>query len=592
VVTIPAGSKISSQQAPGAEKPEATPKRTPDEIETVASAQTKRSTSAGPREERPVMGRYRLAVLGIVACSIGMAAIGTIVWLARPKSRSVQPHTSASERASASVAAGKAPGAEAPTGPVTSPEPQDRYPRFADAVHRLPDWLARDCPFDVNEFSPEIPWDENAAPLYLEALAEFSAEVASCFPAEERERILGRARERMERYTKFMGRWGNDALRFQKERTDSDNAELDKLLEDYRAGLQKLALAQERKRCLFETGISLSSLAPHVQAARQVVPILHLKSIRELDRQDVAAAIGSLEAGLRLSRDLRPRGFAITQLVSGALNIFCLRQMVPEILRAPLCSREQCDRLLALLRNHRRQAPDSWVTRLRSEYVVLRDVINGVQNRTGDFAPDRAKDVMAAYGRSTSATSAGDLLFFLFNQNAAQTGAAKEVAAINTRLDLMSEKEYAQEAKAAADWYLALEPIGRKPPAQQSAALIEIQARFNTTLFVSRWQSAVLPSLNFIRRDETLVGGTLCLVALKRWLLTHREPPPDLTTMLAKTGAGEVPIDPYSGKPLSFTVVGGKPTIYSIGPDGIDDHGEFDNLDGRNASGDMLFQLR
>ena len=53
-----------------------------------------------------------------------------------------------------------------------------------------------------------------------------------------------------------------------------------------------------------------------------------------------------------------------------------------------------------------------------------------------------------------------------------------------------------------------------------------------------------------------------------------------------------MPVDPYSGKPFSLAVLAGKPIIYSIGPDGVDDHGEFDNLDGRNESGDVLFQLR
>ena len=75
-------------------------------------------------------------------------------------------------------------------------------------MHRLPDWLARECPFDVNEFSPEIPWDENAAPLYLAAIAEFSPEVATCFPPDQRERIALRARERTDHYMTFIGRLG------------------------------------------------------------------------------------------------------------------------------------------------------------------------------------------------------------------------------------------------------------------------------------------------------------------------------------------------------------------------------------------------
>ena len=239
--------------------------------------------------------------------------------------------------------------------------------------------------------------------------------------------------------------------------------------------------------------MGLSSLLPHAQGARQVIRILQLKAIRELDREDVAAAIGSLEAGLRLSRDLRPRGFVISQLVSAELDKLCLRSIAAPILRAPGCSREQCDRLLALLQEHRRQSLDSWVTGLRCEYVSVRTVMNQVQHRTGDFAPDRIKDSIRSLGRSNAGTSAGELLALFFNVTSADASGAKVIDAINTRLDLMSEKEYAQEAHAVADWYAALEPIGRLPRAQQPATLTQIQARFSSTLFVSLWQSA-LPS--------------------------------------------------------------------------------------------------
>jgi hypothetical protein len=590
LVTIPASQESLNQQAAGTDGTDATVTFNPDQVETLASGEAQRTTEAGPSGRQPVAGRYRLA--GLAACVVALGVAAAIMGLAWRKSRNQQPQTSSSHAATASVAGAPATGAGARSGPVASPEPEDRYPRLSDAVHRLPDWLARECPFDTNEFSPEIPWNENAAPLYLEALAEFGAEVAACFPPDQRERITKRGRERMEHYVKFMGRWGGDTARFLNERKDSDNAELDQLLAEHRAGLQKLALAQKRRRCLFETGMDISSLLPHVQGARQVIRILQLEAIRELDREDVAAAIGSLEAGLRLSRDLRPRGFVISQLVSAALNNICLRQIAVAILRAPRCSREQCDRLLALLQEHRRQSLDSWVTGLRCEYVMLRNVVNQVQHRTGDFAPDRIKDTMRSFGSSSSGTSAGDLLAGLFNVASGNANGAKEIDAINTRLEMMSEQEYAQEGQAVVDWYAALEPIGRLARAQQPAAIAQIQARFKWTLFVSRWQSSVVSALEAFRRDETLLRGTLCLVALKRWQLAHRELPPDLTTVLAEAGVGEVPIDPYSGKPFSLAVVAGKPIIYSIGPDGIDDHGEFDNLDGRNESGDVLFQLQ
>jgi hypothetical protein len=589
LVTIPASGKSSSGRAAGAD---ATLTVSPDRVETVASGQPPSTLVAGPSRRQSVVGRYRLA--GLAACAVALAVVAAIVGLTWRKSPNDQAQASSSRVTASSVAGTSAPGAgaSARSGPVASPEPEDRYPRLPGAMHRLPDWLAREYPFDVNEFSPEIPWDENAAPLYLAAIAEFSGEVATCFPPDQKERIVLRARERTEHYSKFIERWAGDPAHFLDGRTDSDNAELDRLLQEHRTGLQKLALAQERRRCLFETALGMSSLLPHAQGARQVVRILQLKASRELDLQDVTAAIGSLEAGLRLSRDLRPRGFVITQLVSAAMNNVCLRQIAAAIIRAPRCSREQCDRLIALLQEHRRQSLDSWVTGLRGEYVTLRNVVNQVQHRTGDFAPDRIKELMRDFGHSNSGASAGELLAVFSDPNFAPANFPKEIDALNTRLGLMSEKEYAQEAHAVADWYAALEPIGRLPRAQQSTAIAQIQARFSWTLFVSCWQSSLPSALESFRHSETFFRGTLCLVALKRWQLAHREPPTDLVTVLKEAGVGEVPVDPYSGKPFSLAVLAGKPIIYSIGPDGIDDHGEFDNLDGRNESGDVLFQLR
>ncbi len=52
----------------------------------------------------------------------------------------------------------------------------------------------------------------------------------------------------------------------------------------------------------------------------------------------------------------------------------------------------------------------------------------------------------------------------------------------------------------------------------------------------------------------------------------------------------EVPIDPYSGKPLRMTIIDGEPVIYSIGQDGRDDGGRIDSNADRKL-GDQTFRL-
>ena len=173
-VTIPASGQSLNQRAA------ATRTFNPEAAETVASAEIERTAADGPSRRQPVARRLRLA--GLAACVLAAGVVAAIIGLVWRKSRNQQPQTPSSHAAIASEAGARASGADARSTPIASPEPEDRYPRLPGAVHRLPDWLARECPFDTNEFSPEIPWDENAAPLYLEAIAEFSAELSICFP--------------------------------------------------------------------------------------------------------------------------------------------------------------------------------------------------------------------------------------------------------------------------------------------------------------------------------------------------------------------------------------------------------------------------
>jgi hypothetical protein len=551
----------------------------------LASREIQPTPTALAHNPQRAKGRYRR--IGLAVCAVALVSIAAFAALVWRNSRNPQSIKSSSPPAERPAEAPKSAGRDQ----SAASEAEEPYPRIPGAMHHLPDWLIRECPFDANAFSPEIPRNENAAPLYLEAIAEFSAELLGCFPPDQQQQIQQRGSDRANRLNAFRERWGSDIARFVSERSVSDNAQLDQLLTEYQIGLQKLALAQKRSRCLFETGFDIASLLPHAQGARQVVRVLELQAIRDLDRDDVAAATRVLEASLRLSRDLRPRGFVITQLVTMAINRICLRSIVPAILRARGCSLKECDRLLVLLKEHRRQALDPWTTALQSEYVVLRGVVNDVQHRTGDFTPERTSAVTREFSGAIPGNSPGHLLRFFFDASTGKQSSEKEIDAINTRLELMSEQEWASEARAAADWYLAIEPVGRMHRAQQQEAIAQARSRFKDMFFLSQWQSAAEPLLEASRRDETLVRGTVCLCALKRWQLARPEPPRDLASILAEAGVREAPIDPYSGEPFRLSFVAGKPVIYSIGADGVDDHGEFDNLDGVNESGDVLFQL-
>lgn len=140
-------------------------------------------------------------------------------------------------------------------------------PQLPGAVSTAPRWIGSDAPFDVAKYFQGVPRDQNAAPLYLDALFEFGSELEVCFP-EVRSRRSESAKVRTKRY---------------KELTDGaaantggglSAAAVDDVIKLYDVGYRKLANAQARPRCVFETGASSTMLLPHAQVSRQVVRVI------------------------------------------------------------------------------------------------------------------------------------------------------------------------------------------------------------------------------------------------------------------------------------------------------------------------------
>jgi hypothetical protein len=94
-------------------------------------------------------------------------------------------------------------------------------------------------------------------------------------------------------------------------------------------------------------------------------------------------------------------------------------------------------------------------------------------------------------------------------------------------------------------------------------------------------------------REQAYLGSAKCLIALRRWQLTHNAPPTDLAEVCRAAKISGVPVDPFSGSgsPLKLVMIDGEPVVYSVGPDGVDDGGLKDSNMGRNPEGDLLFRL-
>ena len=137
---------------------------------------------------------------------------------------------------------------------------------------KAPAWLGADAPFDVVKFFVAVPRDQNAAPLYLEALFEFGSELEACFPeGADRSRRSQAARDRSKQYQELIQPTFTDPNR------ELDPATADAVIKLYDTGYRKLADAQRRSRCVFETSVGITSLLPHAQVSRQVARVSSLK---------------------------------------------------------------------------------------------------------------------------------------------------------------------------------------------------------------------------------------------------------------------------------------------------------------------------
>ena len=453
-------------------------------------------------------------------------------------------------------------------------------PRLPGAFVDPPDWLVKDAPFDMRAFFALPKPEENAAPLYLDALLEFGPEVAPCFRTDVRARAEA-ARGRAERLKAVVEPWLKDPA-------SVDRAKLDEVVRDHAEGLRKFDEAQKRPRCVFVTGITFDANISHAQVARSVARVLGLKADRDLRRGDFDGAIASVEKTFRLSRDLRPRGGIVSQLVSIAIDGHVILKVVPLFLANPGLKPEHCDRLIAAIERHQAAAIEPFAEAAKAEYILDREVVRQFQDKVRvAIGPDgRPIDKPIGYGEIMRGLVGGDEA-----QSKPVSDASGLVMAtvygMGTPRDLAAFSEITRTLLAAAP----------KPEAERRRAWEAIEARYikkespDATTLVRLLFPAYQAFVTADAREGCYLGSAKALLALRRWGLTHREPPPGLEAACKDAKMTGVPIDPFSGGPLKLATVDGVLVVYSVGPDGRDDHALKDADLGRKPEGDFLFAM-
>jgi hypothetical protein len=454
------------------------------------------------------------------------------------------------------------------------------YPRLPGAISAAPPWLGAEAPFDVAKFFASVPRDRNAAPLYLDALFEFGAELAGCFPegpkTEERRQA---AMDRSKRFSELMTPFYNQAG------SEVPPAVAAEVVGLYEVGLRKLASAQRRDRCVFETGFGVDALLPHVQVGRQVARVVSLRVQQSVQRGDIDAAIGDVDMLLRMVRDYQMRGVMITQLVRSAVEQFIGFSMVSAILSSSKLRPKDCDGLLKILTAHDQKSMDGYAEALRADCIggraTIRDLVLHQRELAARLKIKPGDPVLKSLLKNIlGGRDVGDMVPEDADARVAQTSPAEL-----TRRERDIDRYY----RAA----LALDGLPAAEVLTKIASMKRIDGRDPLSVFTANMISVeVLEALiRATSRARTTLHANECLVSVRRWQLTHRGSPRSLLIAVKDAGLKSVPSDPYDGKPLRLITKDGEPVVYSVGRDGKDDGGQKDSKNDALNSGDLLYRL-
>ena len=470
-----------------------------------------------------------------------------------------------------------------------------RAPHLPGAVTQPPPWLDKDAPFDVAAFFAAPPPEQNAAPLYLDALFEFDSVMADCFPDDpDREGRKKLADERV-------GRLKSAAP-----------TAIDAILDEYQTGFRKLDMAQLRPRCVFQSGLGITAVLPHCQAAlHRVGEVTERKVRRELDRGDIDAALRDIARHLRLSRDLLPRGERIVGHVSSAMDVFTVKSMIMPVLTAPGLTTAHCDRLLALLLEHEAQSVDAYSEGLRADYLSYRATWHELI-----FDQGRLREQQARIGKPVGASSS--IVAAIADNDAPpeEFRCPPPGASVARKLGAMSEwmkslKSFKQldaliarttpedlsgQVAKLNELYRGLLGAAGAPYLERMRKSKEWPKSLDTLDLHTRVTKGLLSDYTHftkaLSRSKATIRVAEGLIVVRRWQLRHGrdDSPPSLDAAAKEAGLRSLPVDPYDGRPIRLSDVKGQPTVYAVGPDVRDDGGRIDS-DATSDGGDVLLRL-
>jgi hypothetical protein len=316
---------------------------------------------------------------------------------------------------------------------------------------------------------------------------------------------------------------------------------LARTLKDYHRGRHELEIGPT----LFDTPLQ------QTQDARSVARLLVLDAAMRAHDGDVDGALDSCRAILGAGRSIGDEPFLISELVRSAIGTVALQST-----RRALGQGEPSDASLARLQAAIADelVQPLLVVPLRGERAVYTEVIIRVSE--GEI-PISALSGSPQTDRVVPRPADSPWIKLWFDNQI-----AVYLEWMNEAVDIAQSPAFEQPRRWEV-WQAHIDRVKRS------------QFGIYTAMFPLLLAPATAAAGTAFSRYQSELGATVILIAAER----HRQKTGSWPTSIAEIDRSILsvaPVDPYSGQPFRMDRRDGKLFIYSIGPNGKDEHGEYD----------------
>ena len=499
---------------------------------------------------------------------------------------------------------------------------EDTQLAATNSWHALPDWLdPDDVPFATEQYFG-LSTDENGFQHCLRAHLRSSFADSILLLPKELQPSENDWRPDLKRLHKLNNKISRTRSRlldfvYQADREGAEeyfDANVDNHLEHVRPIIDELQNASGKENTFIPCDFSLDALPPI--AFRGVARDLTILVIRKPESHE---ALEALRLTLELEQHVRKLGSYTIQMLCDAIVWFATQNQALAILQATQDSTrvKQVIEILKEAAAQRQQTP-GFIELAKFEHLQLRKLIHEMKTDSVAFEPDSFKYIsmdptapksVVVHNLMSIDVFGGYMVnseFALNHLEKTFDDQPELIAKIKTQIeehqfsqlkpwnifgpmllpivvntfDSMSDKDYKFELEILNRRYQEIEALESNSVSEQLSKLAELEKHWTTD---ESWKATKLlkwyrpqPKLRRIAsRSRLLIAGTTAIACVRKFQLENQGEYPQTLEMTIKNQPelSDYINDPFTGRPFKLNFDDRNVTLYSVGPDQIDNDG-------------------